>query len=316
MLSQQSLYRKLGPAFRWPVSPNKQSQVLARGIRILNNEKIIKHPQSLNQQPFDSALLRLSKLFLKSRKLYLESGAKFYPTLVSTPRSLSSPILIEQRIEYSPIEKEMNFAACDPHQKRNLGHLLELRSYCSSLFHEQSHRLLWKLLPPPPIPGRDGALRRYLNFAESLVIVTDMALGDELGPRIASFFYLSGVIYDPGTTIRREGYSKRDYRNYLQAAVLATYMTLELYSKKGIEDALKVSFPNLGELRTRAAKRSLCLDTQFVTTTNQTWQSRYSKLLYKTLSREGVTPLELPDDPYKNWNQYVIAEKWFEKLGL
>ncbi len=315
-ISQNKFYQLLGRRLEWPIAPQRHADALARGIQVFKYKEIKKHALSLLGQPFDSDLLRFSKLYRKSRKSYLEGGGKFHSMFVGSARSLSSPILLEQRIEYSPIERELIFAASDLIQKKNLEYLLELRTYSSSVFHEQSHRILWRLLPPPPRPGKDGALRRYLNFAESLVIATDMALGDELGPRVAPFFYLLGVTYDPGTTLKREGLSKREYRNYLQAVVLGTYMTLELYSKKGIDRAIAASFPGLGSLGVRASRRSQKLDVQFVTTTNENWQRRYSGLLFKTLGKTGKAPLILSDNPIKNPEQYLIAEKWFEKMGL
>ena len=96
----------------------------------------------------------------------------------------------------------MIWSAIDPIESRNPERLLHLRTYSTSLFHEQNHRILWKLLPPAPV--EKNALRRYLNFAESLVITLDMALGDELGAKLAPLFYLTGVTYDPGTTVREE----------------------------------------------------------------------------------------------------------------
>jgi hypothetical protein len=210
----------------------------------------------------------------------------------------------------------MIWAATDPIERRNARHLLTLRTYVGSLFHEQNHRSLWNILPPPP---RDPqGIRRYLNFAESLVISTDMALGDELGPKLARSLYLTGTIYDPGTDIRALGLNRREYRNYLQAATHATYLNLEHYDPEQIGRGIAALFPNLGKLSERASKRSGNLDRSFVWKTNPAWQRKHRDKVAQVLAskRKGEPPLVLPDDPMDNRLQYLLAEKWFETLGL
>jgi hypothetical protein len=269
---------------------------------------------ALPEQPFDAQLLSVSPLYRRSRSRFVEGGGVFRPALVSSPRTLGSPILLEQRIEYSPIEGELVWAAMDPAQSRDPSHLLRLRTFSSSLFHEQSHRLLWRMLPPPP--GSPAGLRRYLNFVESLVVAVDMALGDELGPELAATFYLAGVVYDPGTRTRAEAGGRREYRNYLQAAMHATYLNLEMYDPARIPDVIAALFPMLGGLGERAGRRACNLDRGFVERTNPVWQKRHRKAVLAALSRLPGRPLELPADPRDNRAQYLVAEKWFESLGL
>ena len=160
-------------------------------------------------QPFDLQLLGLSSLYTKSRELCLKSHCRFTPSFVSSARTLSSASLLDQQIHYSPIEDELIWAATDPLQKKLETHLLTLRTYSTSIFHEQNHRILWPILPPPP-PGSEK-LRKYLNFVESLVVTADMALGDELTPPVARFFHLTGVTYDPGTPLLSIVKNKREY---------------------------------------------------------------------------------------------------------
>lgn len=311
----QLLERKLDPHVRGGVPPlARQARLLRQGIEILSAARLATHPHALPEQPFDRHLLALSPLYRRSRERYRALGGRFRPALVSSPRTLSSPILLEPLIEYSPIESELVWAATDPAQAKDLSHLLGLRSYSSSLFHEQSHRILWRMLPPPST-SRDG-LRRYLNFVESLVVTLDMALGDELGPARAAIFYLGGQIYDPGTRVR-EGLSPREYRNYLQAALHATYLNLELYDPKGIPEAIFALFPHLSEkLVARATQRSLNLDRGFVTRTNPLWQSRHRAAVVRTLSCLPGKAWALPSDPLDNREQYLFAEKWFDELGV
>ena len=311
------------------------------------------HLEPLPGQPFDAHLLNWSPLFQRSRELYLDGGGKFAPSLVSSARSLSSTILLEQRIEYSPIEQEFAWAATHRAESLNSDYLLKLRTYTTSIYHEQNHRILWRILPRPPAtpllassstspvasPQIKAALRRYLNFAESLVVILDMALADHLGPRLASLFYLTGAIYDPGTTVLESVKSAREYRNYLQAALHATYLNLELYSPKDISQLISALFPTLGKLAQRAITRSLNLDRAFVENTNPTWQKRNIRDVMKQLGN-GAKPEEarskkseentarnsnqnfssssliLSDNPMDNVQQYLIAERVMDLMGV
>jgi hypothetical protein len=317
----RALERRLAPEVRDGVpSPEEHARLLELGIGAIvsaraSRPKRLRGLQGLKGQPFDAELLALSPLYRRSRKLYLDGGGVFDPTLVSTPRTLSSPILLEPRIEYSPIERELVWAATDPVQAKDPSHLLTIRTFASSVFHEQSHRILWRRLPPPP--RRDSAaLRRYLNFVESLVIALDMALGDELGPALAATFYLCGAIYDPGTTVRR-GRGSREYRNYLQATLHATYLALELYEPENIPRAIRALYPQLGdELAERAVSRAFQLDAGFVRDTNPTWQQRHRDAILARLARLRGGSWAPPSDPMDTREQYLFAEKWFDELGI
>ncbi len=288
----------------------RELRALRLGIRKLAATRPLSKwvKQALPEQPFDAHLLALSPLYRRSRAIYLREGGGFRATLASSPRTLSSPILLDPLIEYSPIERELVWLATDPIESKT-DQLLSLRTYSTSLFHEQSHRILWRMLPPPP-SSRDG-LRRYLNFVESLVVVIDMALGDELGPRRAEPFYLSGVTYDPGTSVRF-GLSRRTYRNYLQTALHATYLSLEGYESQNIVRALGHS----GELAFRATQRACNLDSQFIERTNPIWQRRHESLVRSKLRGLKGSPLNLPNDPMDSRIQYLFAERWFEVFGL
>lgn len=294
---------------------------LKRGLSVLAARPEKRQPLTLAGQPLDSWLLSSSKLFVRSRKLFLDSGGILIPSLQSTPRSLSSTALLSNRIEYTPNEAELFWAALDPHERKNLDHLQRIRTFTSSLFHEQNHRVLWRLLPPAP---RDPVgLRRYLNLAESLIIAADMALGDELGPKRARTPYLAGAIYDPGTTVRADAKARakrkpsatrRIYRNYLQAATHATYLTLEGYDPRDLPRAIRALFPAIGPLAARAAVRAGQLDLLFVRSTNLLWQKRHGREALRRLA--GPSPLLLPSDPMDHRQAYLIGENWFELLGL
>jgi hypothetical protein len=312
----QSL-RRLGATHQ--VRMNAHEKILREGISIIHRAPV-RHKLALAEQPFDRHLLVLSPLFRKSRELFLAQGGEFHPALLSSPRTLSSPTLLDNKIEYSPIETELFWTATHPGERKDKARLLSLRSYVSSLFHEQNHRILWQMLPPSPRSAQ--GVRRYLNFAESLVITLDMALGDELGRGIAGYFYLTGATYDPGTTVREElkPFNRRYYRNYLQAALHATYLNLEFFEPREIPKAVSALFPGLigpkgkDNWAERAAKRSGNLDRAFVWKTNPSWQKKHWEKVMKRLS--GPSPLELPDNPMDNRAQYLFAEKCFEAFGL
>lgn len=296
----------------------KQGKILSHGIRLLVAARGKKNPLKstliLEQQPFDAELLSCSPLFRRSREWFLEEGGRFVPSLLSSPRSLTSASLLEPRIEYSPIESEMIWAATDEIESRTFARLLELRTFSTSLFHEQNHRVLWGFLPAPP-RKREG-LRKYLNFVESLVITLDMALADQLSSNLARVFYLAGVIYDPGTLVFSEVTSPRVYRNYLHAALHATYLNLEGYEADGIVKVTQALFPNLGPLAARAAERSGNLDRAFIEETNAIWQMKHERVIFKKLCTAKKSVLNLPDSPMDNRQQYLLAEKFFEMMGL
>jgi hypothetical protein len=305
---------------QWKVSGvpplKKHGMLLKKGICLLEKARpsLRSSPLVLPEQPFDLHLLHWSRLYQQSRKLFKEGHGSFLGTLVSSPRSLSSPILLEPRVEYSPIEKELVWSATNPSESKNLDRLLMLRTYVSSLFHEQNHRILWNHLPSAPSDPNE--LRRYLNFAESLVIVTDMALGDELGPKLASLFYLTGATYDPGTSVRLELQDRRMYRNYLQAALHSTFLILELYDPADVLQAIPNLFPMLGGYAKRAVIRSGNLDASFIQNTNLKWQTNNANLLRKVLCKKAKKVLSIAEDPFDFREPYLIAEKWFDLFHL
>jgi hypothetical protein len=304
-----------------PGSP-EEARCFRDGVRILAQARPKKlHKLTLSEQPFDSLLLSLSPLFVRNRETFLKTGGHFHSSLLSSPRSLSSPSLLDPTIQYSPVESELIWAASDPIESANLklNRLYEARSYTTSLFHEQSHRILWKRLPPPPpVEKRSGSVFRYLNFVESLVITLDMALGDELGPNLAKIFYLTGATYDPGTDLRLKKISRRVYRNYLHACLYTTYLTLQLYDAEELPGIVTQLYPAEPLLTKRAIERATQLDEAFVRITNIDWQEKNEQTVVKRLSalNPKASPLILPRDPLDNRIAYILAEKWFENMGL
>ncbi len=303
-------WKKLGT-----LTSHKHYKGFLVGVSLLSqNTPTQVHPLELKGQPFDRHLLSLSPLYQRSRSLFLEGQGTFYSSFVSTPRTLSSAALLGQEIEYSPLERELVWAVHNPTQSRNREAVLNLRTSITSLFHEQNHRILWKFLPSPP--HSKSGMRRYLNFVESLVIALDMALADGIGEDFASLFYHIGVIYDPGTRVKKELKKNRLYRNYLQAVLYATYLNLELYEYKDIEKAIQVLYPLPEGFISRVVHRATRLDREFVLKTNPQWQSRHLKQAMQTLCGKTENILEPSENPLDNRLQYLWTEKWLDLMNV
>lgn len=263
--------------------------------------------------PFDSQLLSMSPLYLKSRKDYLKLGGRFNPRLCSTMRSLSAQDLFADSIDYSPTESELIWFVNNSHDVADPEKEVEalVRFSEVSVFHEQNHRIIWRMLPPAPQEQSD--LRRYLNFAESLVVILDLALGDELGVKHSALFEEMKVIYRSGG---RGPWVKRGHkqnRNYYLALFLATYYLLEMMNPEDIEPALNYVFPGRKAINQAVTDRSLELSELFTRITNPQWQERYWKIARQKLTKmhkgSMEDPLYLPEDPLDFGDDLYIVNR-------
>jgi hypothetical protein len=274
----------------------------------------------LDEYPFDAQLLAMSPLYRKSRKAYLSLGGTFSQKLSSTMRSLSAQDLFKNEIEYSPSFTEMIWFkdhfidVVDPEAEVQA----LIRFSDISLFHEQNHRVVWQLLPPPPTEQRD--LLRYLNFAESLVVMFDAALGDELGKKLSPAFERMKVIYRDGGEDRWFANSKAEYRKYLLSFLTATYYSLELIHADDILGAINYVFPGQKKLNRDAVRRSFGLSELFVVVTNPQWQERHWKSarskLKKIHANSEEDPLYLPKDPLDIEEVLYVAREALDFFGL
>lgn len=274
----------------------------------------------LPDYPFDLQLLSQSPLYRQSRKLYLDLGGVFSARVSSTMRSLSAQDLFKDEIEYTPSYAEIlwfkdhHFEVVDPlNEIEALSRFNEI-----SLFHEQNHRVIWRLLPPPPTEERD--LSRYLNFAESLVVILDLALGDQLGRKSSSIFERIKVIYRSGGQHRWLAESKKVYRQYLFSLLCSTYYVLEMTRPEDILPAIDYVFPGQKKMNRQAVQRSLEISELFTRITNPQWQERFSKQALTKLQKlhqgSEEAPLYLPEDPLDLEEEFTIASRVFDFYGL
>lgn len=224
------------------------------------------------ESAFDAQLLHASSLYRHSRVSYLSQDGRFVPRVSSMMRSLSAQDLFKDQLDYTPLMSEMMWfkdhyqEVADPKaQVASLKYFNE-----NSLYHEQNHRVIWKLLPPAPKGKED--LRRYLNFAESLVVALDLALGDQLGVKTSEALERLGIVFRPAGRDSFHKKSKAIYRDYLLALVATTYYALELIDPSDILKAVNYVLPGQHAVNKTAVRRGLELSELFTLNTNPQWQ--------------------------------------------
>lgn len=273
----------------------------------------------VDEYPFDAQLLNASQLYRKSRQGYLALDGRYLPKVSSMMRSLSAQDLFKNEIDYTPLMSELiwfkdhsNEVADPLAQVKSLKYFNE-----NSLYHEQNHRVVWKLLPPAP---KDKAgLRRYLNFAESLVVTLDLALGDELEKK-SLVFERMGIVFRPNGD---DGYSKKSksiYRQYLLSCLCATYYALELIEKRDILKAVDYIFPKQKALNKAAVKRALELSELFTLNTNPQWQDLNWQDCVKKLTQmhkgSADQPFAIAADPLDLNIEFAVARAILDRFGL
>lgn len=269
---------------------------------------------------FDLQLLNLSALYRQSRKLYLKLGGEFTPSMSSTMRGLSTHDLFKNNIQYTPALSEMKWMHEFGYQVGGAGdQIYALMQFTEiSIFHEQNHRIIWRELPPVPEEKED--VRRYLNFAESLVVTLDMALGDQLGLELSKALEDMKVIYHPGAKDSPVNSSKAEYRKYLLAILTSTYYALEGMHYDDVAKAVDYVLPGQKPLNRKATKRALSLSEHFVRVTNPEWQNLYWKLgqekLQKIQKGSKEDAFYLPVDPLDLEEEFVVALRIFDHFGL
>lgn len=234
-------------------------------------------------------------------------------------RGLSAQDLFKDEIEFTPSFTELKWfkdhvdEVSDPEAEvEALSRFNEI-----SLFHEQNHRVVWRILPPAPTEERD--LSRYLNFAESLVVTLDLALGDELGRKHSPVFERMKVIYRTGGEDRWSEKGKTVYRQSLFAILYSTYLLLEMTNPEDVLKAVDYVLPGQKKINAQAVERSLDIDELFTRITNPQWQARYwkdaSRKLKAMHKKNEEAPLYLPEDPL-DFEAFDLAGHLFDHFGL
>lgn len=297
---------------------------LMTDIKYLNSVRTKKALNSLRlyEYPFDLQLLSQSKLYQKSRAQYLALGGRFSARVSSTMRSLSTQDIFIHEIDYSPIEKELlwfteyNYLLTEAEVKTE--YLALTRFNDISIFHEQNHRIVWPLLPPAPQNKRD--LCRYLNFAESLVVMLDLALADEIGLKHSKIFNRMNLIHRPAVKLTKTIQSQKEYRRYLLAIFCATYLILEFIHKDDLLKALNYILPEQKSINKTALKRSLELNDNFTKVTNPQWQQMYWKKARMQLNKIHLKKREhcliLPNNPLDLEVEFTIVGRVLNIFGI
>lgn len=263
----------------------------------------------LFEYPYDLQLLSLSPLYRESRKQYLALGGRLSPRVSSTMRSLSAQDLFADEIDYTPAATEIDWFlnnVDDVYDPADELFAIE-RFNTISVFHEQNHRILWRFLPPAPKEERD--LIRYLNLAEALVVMLDLALAEQVGPKLSPAFERMKVIYR--TSGKKSETNPKALREQLIAMFCSTYFLLEMMNPEDILKAVDFVLPGQKALNRKAVGRALDLNEMFTRVTNPQWQERQWKIAREKLTKLQKTsyenPLYLPEDPLDLEEEIVIA---------
>ena len=302
--------------------PKSEVKYFLKDVETLNALPTVKKyaQMALEEYPFDLQLLSASRLYRESRKLYLSLGGSYSPRVCSTMRALSAQDLFKDEIDFTPSASELLWFKDNSHEVTDPEQEIEalVRFNEISLFHEQNHRVLWRLLPPAPTEERDFC--RYLNFAESLVVVLDLALGDEIGKKLSPVFDRMKVIYRPGGAHSYLEKSKTEYRQYLLALLCTTYYALELINNEDVLKAVDYVLPGQKKMNKEAVRRGLELSEFFTRITNPQWQERYWKIaqgkLKKIHSESQEDPLYMPEDPLDLEAEFFYANRVFDYYGI
>ena len=277
-------------------------------------------PLVVPELPFDIQLLNSSSVYRHSRQLYLELGGVFIPRLCSTLRGLSAQDLFLDQIDYSPALSELAWFVDRGHTfsdgAEEIAALIRFTEI--SIFHEQNHRVLWRLLPP--VPTGEINVCRYLNFAESLIVALDMAFSDQLGQKVSTTFERMKVIYHPGGEDKYSRKPNKDYRNYLLSIFVTTYFAMETMHDDDVLNAVNYVLPGQKNINRVGVQRALQLSEQFTRVTNPQWQKLNWKSGAQKLKRLQVGAKEkalvLPNDPLDLDAEFQIAHRVFDHFGV
>ena len=187
--------------------------------------------------PFDRFLLSYSQHYLQTRKIAEKIGCSLVPEVVSLSRSLTNFSPSSARIEFSPLRSELNWLlTSNADRKTRLSVFSDLTKITSCAFHDLNHSILFRLLRPQTELKNSKSIAYYYTFIESLVILRDLMLADELGP-IGLPLKTLGVVYRNNSRPKRSVtyLSFEEFYSYFSY----TYLSLLGFSKTKARAALK-----------------------------------------------------------------------------
>jgi hypothetical protein len=276
-----------------------------------------KYPELLvDELPFDLQLLNASSVYRKSRKLYLSLGGQYKPSICSTMRGLSTQDLFKDEIHYSPSLSEWVWFRDFGHTMSDADEEMAALSRFSeiSIFHEQNHRIIWRIISPAAANFERQDFFRYYNFAESLVVTLDLIFADQLGKKLSQSLENLKVIYRPGGVDGFYRKSKNEYVQYLLAVLAGTYYTMERMHSADVLKAVDYVLPGQKSTNKAAVKRAGELSEIFTEVTNPQWQSIYWKsgaAKLRKIQDLNEVPLYLPEDPLDLEEEFSIAKHVF-----
>lgn len=275
----------------------------------------------LDEQVFDLQLLSASSVYRESRKLYLGLGGKFKPSICSTMRGLSTQDLFKDEIQYSPSLSEWLWFKEYGHSLSDAAEEIQALTRFNeiSVFHEQNHRIVWRLLPPAPAASERADLFRYYNFAESLVVTLDLIFADQMGKNLSQSLENLKVIYRPGGGDSYHSKTKSEYRKYLLAVLASTYYRLDGMFSSDVLKAVNYVLPDQKSMNKAAVKRGLELSEIFTEVTNPQWQNIYWKTgaqKLRKIQNLKEPSLYLPEDPLDLEEEFKIARNVFAAFGI
>jgi hypothetical protein len=292
--------------------------VIAPALELLyRKHRVPRHRLELRGQFLDRHLLWISPIYHRSRQLYLQTGGRFVPNYMSKVRALTSPTLIDPDIHYTPYQDELVWVTSSSTFLRAFDPLMlkNMKETITPVFHEQNHRVLWKILPPPGPNFR--AFIRYLHFAESIAVALDASCSNELGHPLGQIFNLCGVLANFGDRIIFQTLKDRPtYRRYLVAHAYSNYLNMELYQPQQVIDHICRHFRDLGSFALHAAEDAIGgLDVDFVRVTCPSWENQHLGFAFKQMrkrAKNSDATLTLPADP----GDSTLFERMADRLFL
>ena len=263
--------------------------------------RVPQHRLELRGQFLDRHLLWISPLYRRSRKLFLQTNGNFVPSYMSLVRALTSPTLIDPDIHYTPYQDELVWVTSRASflQAFHPRLLKAMKETVTPIYHEQNHRILWDILPPPGPDYR--AFKRYLHFAESIAVALDAACSNELGHPLGQIFNNCGVLANFGdATLFQTVTNRSTYRRYLIAHAYSNYLNMELYQPRQVIEFICRHFGDLGPLAKHAAEDAIGgLNVDFVRITCPSWENQHLRYAFERLRRRaktGALTLTMPVD--------------------